>query len=472
MAANYDKLIIGAEEREGDDTPHAVYGASSSAIWLNCRGMFNLLERSRRSGAVPAKDFGSRYAAEGTLAHEAGENLLIRTLSTVIRDRETALGWPTASDVVVPDEIDEADADEFRWAVEVYLDHIHSYFVDARMNNRRVPLVGIELQVSLDQAYENEDWQLPDGYTPDWFKENKPLFGTADFVAVMDHRLVVADYKHGAGVPVDAKGNRQLRYYALGCYYRLLRENKGHAAKVREVEICIVQPRASGDPIKTETFGIDELLAFQTELVAGVVGTMDPNAPLNAGSWCRFCKAAAAPCPELGRKARDMAKQHFGELADADDAGATPETNPDELSSEQLANALGALPALKEWIKSVEKAATSRLARGENLPGFKAVRGRSMRRWRDERLVLGELSEKAADDHELLDKLAPRRPLSVAQMEKLAKVNDRAKAATDSIGAFVEKPEGSITYASEDDPRPAVKAAASSFDVIVDEDYQ
>ena len=41
-------------------------------------------------------------------------------------------------------------------------------------------------------------------------------WGTSDVIAVIGNELMVADYKHGMGVEVDAESNEQLMLYAGG----------------------------------------------------------------------------------------------------------------------------------------------------------------------------------------------------------------------------------------------------------------
>ena len=45
-------------------------------------------------------------------------------------------------------------------------------------------------------------------------------FGTCDCCIISGDTLTIVDYKHGKGVPVAAKGNPQMRLYALGALNR------------------------------------------------------------------------------------------------------------------------------------------------------------------------------------------------------------------------------------------------------------
>lgn len=430
-------ITIGSEERAGGDTPHAVYGASSASIWMNCHGMFNLLNNARRSGAVADRDGGSRYAHEGTLAHAAGEAVIIDWL----KGRKGA-------GIQVPDEIE--DKADFKAAVQTYIDEVGASI------KKGGEWFGVEVQVDLNGLYDTYSFLLDGPHQIEAFKRTAPLFGTADFVALRGGRLEVKDYKHGAGVPVEAT-TPQLRYYALGAM--LYAEAKG--LTVREIEVCIVQPRAPGLAVKTHEYTRADLLDFGMDVVAAVVATTKPNAKLAAGKWCQFCKAAQAPCPKLAERAREIAKARFTEIG----PDAEPIEEPQALEPAELAKAIDELPILQEWIKNVQRAATARLSRGEAIPGFKAVRGRSNRKWDDDDAVLSKLE--AVPAHEL-EALAPRKVLSVAQMEKVvkAKASTNVSVLQSILTDHVIRPDGTITYAPEDDPRPAVNPARDSFDPL------
>lgn len=461
-----DITIFGAEERNGAEPEHAVYGASSMAIWSSCPGMFNLLRRAQKSGAVSTADRGSRYAAEGTAAHDEGERLLTNAIKSnagrLFRDQADA-----ASYVYSPDDCD--DPAEFARAVGIYVHACLHAVETAPPKAARPSMIGVELRVELNELYEMEDWQLPEDKPADWLAKNAPLFGTADFVFAKGGILYVVDYKHGAGVPV-APDSPQLRYYALGAYLRLKREQPEEAAGIHTVQTVVVQPRAPGDDpdgIKTAIWSMSELRAFGSELVGHVLATFEDDAPLNPGKHCQFCKAAVAPCPGLAKRARDMAKQHFGVIDGTDQINLDTPPDASGLEPETLALYLSELPVLKDFIRKVEAAVTSRLGRGETVPGWKPVRGRSHRRWRDEEAVLADIETAVPD---AADRAAPRKPLTVAQMEKLAKQDRQIDALlNNALQAHIEKPEGKITYAPEDDPRPAVTSAQASFSPLEDD---
>jgi hypothetical protein len=111
-------------------------------------------------------------------------------------------------------------------------------------------------------------------------------FGTADLVIVYADRLVVCDWKFGAGVLVEATDNDQLMFYAAAVLHTF--------PELRRplVELAIVQP--AREPVLRLALTTPELLdawlaRYQAALAQDYV---------ERGDWCRWCPVAAAgTCP-------------------------------------------------------------------------------------------------------------------------------------------------------------------------------
>jgi len=236
---------------------HSKLGASAAHQWMACPGSVRLSE------GLP--DFVSKYAEEGTAAHELAAMLLDG-------DQDTSDGYC-------------ADAGMAE-AVQLYLDTVRGDAGDT------APLRLVEHKFHLKELH------------PD-------LFGTADCVQVWPRQKLmrVYDYKHGAGVAVGVKDNVQLKYYALGA---LLLYKK----PIKEVELVIVQPRCPhpDGPVRRHRFAAFELMDFEAELVAAVKRTEDPNAPLVEGEHCHWCKAGRAKVCPLKREAQqEKARREFAD---------------------------------------------------------------------------------------------------------------------------------------------------------------
>jgi hypothetical protein len=348
---------------------HAELGASKAERWINCAGSVNLCRGLR--------DEEGPYAREGTAAHKVGYLALTRTLDA------GDLAGTTVEGVEVTDEM--ADA------VQVFVDEV-------RIECAKDPAsqVWYEQEISL-AAFD------PPG----------PMHGTSDcFVfSPARRRLVVFDYKHGAGVVVEAEGNAQARYYALGALLKLERE-LGIVGQVDEIEIVIVQPRAyhADGIVRRELVPYLELVEFAGFLFERASATLDPRAPLAPGAWCKFCPAAGT-CPALKTHAMEVAMVEFG--------GVPLELPPppSRLTNAQLATLLDNVDIVEDFIRAARATAQTKLEAGEDVPGWKLVPKRAMRKWKDEGAVIQFAIDAGLNDGDIVKTTLH----SPAQLEKMLK---------------------------------------------------
>lgn len=230
---------------------HSSIGASSMHRWSACPGSVKLCK------GIPS--VSSKYAEEGTRAHEVAADLLN--------------GIPQGCSV----------DPEMLEAVMVYVNEVKRCFA-----------LGKNCTLLIEHKF-------------DLSTVHPGLFGTADAVIFNPSRSVlqVFDYKHGAGIPVGVEENQQLMYYGLGA----LLSTKFICS---HVELIIVQPRCehADGPIRRWLFEAYKLIDFAAELKEAALRTEEPNAPLNPGDHCRFCPAAPQ-CPAIHQKALSVAKAQF-----------------------------------------------------------------------------------------------------------------------------------------------------------------
>lgn len=340
---------------------HAELGASSASRWMACPGSVRL------SAGLP--DVTTAFAQEGTAAHALAELALHRGVPC-----ETFIGT-VLEDVEV--------TEDMAAFTQVYVDECR------------------RLQAATGTAWIEQRFTLASLAPP------APMFGTADFVAydAATRTLYVRDLKYGQGVVVEAAGNKQLRYYALGAL--LSDAAKGKA--IDAIDIGIVQPRAAhpDGPVRHEVLSLDELLLFADDLLAAARATLAFDAPLVPGPHCRFCKASGA-CPAQHAAAQDIAQVEFGVVEAQPPA---PELLPPAVFAEVLAK----LPVLEDWINAVRVHATRTLEAGGEVPGYKLVQKRAVRKWRDE----AEAAQRLEALGESPDDLYDRKLKSPAQVEKL-----------------------------------------------------
>lgn len=216
--------------------------------------------------------------------------------------------------------------------------------------------------------------------------------GTGDAVIYLpaEKRLEIVDLKGGRGVVVAAKGNAQLRTYALGA----MLANKG--LDVEKVTVTIVQPRAAHKDgrIRSETFHVVDLLEWTADMMGAMraaASALEDKArwPLSAwaaeylspGDHCRdtFCKAAAT-CPALAQRAQDAAGVFFEPVNDEPRLANAPDSG----SPEERAKRLDMLDMIEDWIKQV-RAHEHRLAElGQPAPGYGLVEKTGREKWADD----------------------------------------------------------------------------------------
>lgn len=428
--ATAEPVVVGSAEPVVDHKSrgHSSRGASGAHRWMKCPGAPR--EESKYA------DRSSKAAQQGTAEHEVGE-ICLRTGQAAVEfvDRDVA-------GIL----IDEDAADR----VQQYLD-----------------------SCAEDDAEDGPVWtELPIDLAS--LNPPVPMFGTLDRAKYIPatQTLRIRDYKSGfIGVSPESP---QLKYYALGAALAL-----GADRPVSAIECVIVQPRKGG--VKRHTYTAVELAAWSAELLAAAERTVDPNAPLQGGSWCRFCRASGS-CSAEASYSLEAARLEFGvavipdpaETADrredlhvlGDNAGPplparqvatlSAPPHPDDLTPEQKALVLERATEFRAWLSAVEDSAKADILAGGTVPGWKLVEAIGRERWRGQD---GEIDD-AADMLEFVHSVRMRaeRPpvLSPAKARGALKsaFYARAVAAWDSAG----KPKGQkpTLVAAEDAARAAL----------------
>lgn len=372
---------------------HSKLGASSYYRWKACPGSIRLCAN------LDSQE--SEYARIGTLAHETASNMLL--------GEGPPLGF------------EELTIEDMA-AVTTYTDFVTG-IIKAHSSTE-------DLEVMIEKRF-------------DLGKYVPGAFGTAD--CVLYHKglkkLVVIDYKHGAGLPVEVVENNQLLYYALGAMASL-------EVAPRSIEIVIVQPRCyhADGPIRRWITGPQRILDFIADLEEDAEATRKPDAPLNPGEHCRFCPAQAMHCPAVREKSLSLAREQFA-----------PEFSYDPA---KLAEALNNLEVIENWCKSVREFAYREAEHGRIPPGFKMVAKRSSRKWAqawEPDKLAREFGLKPPDVVDVKVK-------SPAQLEKLIPKTLRTR-----LDGFVVQESSGNTLVPASDPRPPISAQAREvFEKITD----
>lgn len=228
---------------------------------------------------------------------------------------------------------------------------------------------------AIEETVDLSFWGLPD------------VWGTADYVyRCLYNNLYIVDYKHGQGVWVPAD-TAQLKTYAAGAAGEDL-------FRYEKIVLVIVQPRYHSDPVKIRTHEMtpQELYQWVTRtLVPALNNATSDNPDLNPGlDQCKWCPAAAG-CRELGEHSLAIAQLDFESLPDTGGI-------PTPVSPEELASVYKHLPILEAWIRNVKAKVYKNLEKGNSVEGFKLVKGRNSRTWKDQEALIQALEEAGYDE--------------------------------------------------------------------------
>ncbi len=336
-------------------------------------------------------DTTSIYAAEGTVAHKLGE---LKIRNQILQEE------------LLAKEVDKVTTSEYYNAdMEDYTDEYVEYIRSLIRSNETTVLTETHLDLSF--------------IAPD-------TGGIADCIVVEDNHLHVVDLKYGKNVAVEAQDNPQLKIYALGACKLL----DGLIYNIEEVTIHIVQPRMNNFSQMNTTKA--ELYKWLEDVVKPQANKAIKNSlEIKSGSWCKFCRAKTI-CREYGKRY---------------DIDLTPE-NPNLLSNEEIAQRIKKLSGLDGYLKDLMDYALAHVLDGESFPGYKAVAGRSTRRWTNQEEAF-EVAQANGYDRSILFE---QKPLSLAKIESLM----GKKTFNQLLSDYVEKPPGKPTLVPEEDPREAL----------------
>lgn len=255
----------------------------------------------------------------------------------------------------------------------------------------------------------------------DWIPEG---FGTSDACIVSTDTLHIADLKYGKGVKVEAENNSQMRLYALGAiniYWPIYEFSK--------VRMHIYQPRL--DHIGSEEMTVAELLAWGETIKPIAKQAFDGTGEAKAGEWCRFCRCRA--------QCRARAEEMFQVIKE-----------PKEtlfMNMEEIASYLPYLDDAIKWAKELQDYALSQARAGEEIPGWKLVEGRSVRKVIAPTGLAQKMLSCGYSNEEIYK---PQELKTITALEKL--VGKKTFAA--EYATYIEKPKGKPVLVPESDKRP------------------
>lgn len=375
-------------------------GGSTADRIIHCPGSVALC-------AVAPPQPESDEAREGTVAHRLAELCLKEGL-----EPEEMVGRFISGVEIAP---------EMAEHVTVYTDHVRSRFTKDSQTDL-VGKAGLHVEAPIDLTIIDPSCEgTCDDYSFD------PNTGLLD----------VDDLKYGAGVPVDVNDNNQLRYYGLGALLAI-------GGGVDRIRLTVIQPRCdhSDGPIRSITVTPADLIDFGLELSHAIKESRKPNAPLNPGDWCQFCDASGF-CPAAFKLAKTALELEAADSTVADFGGLI---EPDEVGRR-----LQMIEPLRHWISGIRRYAWGEAQRGRVPVGYKLVRVRSRRRWKDDPDLAMRQAQRTFSLDE--DRLYSKRPITVRQLEKLVGEAE----AKPFLQTFADINKRAVTLVPIEDRRDAVE---------------
>lgn len=276
-------------------------------------------------------------------------------------------------------------------------------------------------------------------YLDDW--GIKDAWGTADHTLFNLTVCHVTDWKFGQGVQVFAHENEQLLVYLAGSIGYPI------PTKTEKLFIHIVQPPLNHFDVYECTPKYLTEFIFD-RLKPAIASALDEYPVFIVGEkQCRFCPAGnAMMCPARIKQTEENAKELFKYVR-------VLETVPDE----KWAYLLGISKQVEDTLRVLRQKSIDRGLRGDNVPGYKVVAGRSNRKWKNEKMAALWLSKNTSIEY-----FAPTKVISPAQAEK----KDRALKKDEIFHALAHKGTGKPTLVLESDKRqPIVDDAFKDLDI-------
>jgi len=415
-------------------TTHARLSPSAWKQWGYCPGSIQYVE------SLNIEDKPSKYAAEGTVAHEVHEQCLLNN-----KDAKDYLG-----ETIKADGFSFKVNDNMVEAVQTSLDYIRTRIQEAEDFGYEVEMM-VEIRSSLK-----------------YLKIKGLDGGTADVVLIFRldgviTEVEIIDYKHGQGVAVEVKDNGQALCYVTG----VIALPAFNGCAIHEgVKITISQPRAihQDGPMRSWDIDKDTVLKWEEEeLIPRAEATLEPDAPLvPTDDGCRFCNANGQ-CSALYAKTQEIM------IADFANDALLPV--PESMTVEQKKAVMNHAAMLRAFIVAVEAQLQYEVDSGstEYKDAYKLVRKTTQRKLTDN--ALDEIDSPLLDYMTESD-MYDRKPKGIGALEKAVKetmkengVKGFVKEAKKVMSEITTKPEGGIVIALISDRRQGVQpSVCSDFD--------
>ena len=298
---------------------HSMLSPSGWKRWSNCPASLKEVEHAR----LLKLDDSSPYAAEGTQAHDYGEQVLKGKLAL--------------------DDVPE----DFHDGVALYINSIRA---DLEFGGE---ILGIEKRLK-------------------WTTDVR-VGGTPDCVHRVRNCIVIPDFKYGAGEYVSAD-SMQLQIYGF------LAARKYGKKTDTQIELRVVQPRYERDgleKIRSTFWDRKELDERVAQFLLDAIEQIETSPDLRkSGDHCKWCPASRLPgmppCPEHVKQFTDL-------------LATVPLDKPSDLATlsetERLKKILDSEPLILGLLKHAKAVAHEKLYKGETIEGYTLEEHFGNRQW-------------------------------------------------------------------------------------------
>lgn len=387
---------------------HAALSPSASSRWLSCTASPGFI--AKHSDDIPSDDGGSKYAREGTEAHEYGSRLLNgekRVLPANPRDTEM-IACISGSGYV-----------------QFVRNELEKLGPGAEM------FVEVKVKLFYDPGEE----------------------GTCDVLLIGKRKAVIIDLKYGQGISVEAKFNSQLAIYAESAIRRKWPSCKPNVP----VEMVIYQPRAEDNRIvrkwSTDRGALAEFCKWIDKVATSILEDPDDQTfKPEADTTCRFCPAKALCGHYAAHLLEEVPKKVRSSLLIPDyRLEGLPKV--EALEPRQLIKFLRVRKELNAYLDQIEKTVLAQLLKGKKLDGLKLVRSKTNRDWTDEAKAHELLMERLEEDQLYVKKFVSPSAASKLLVSSKVKPSPKFVARVDKL---ITKAEGEPSVALKEDPRPPI----------------